>query len=185
MIKKIACMSLLVCTFAIFANPAFAIDSIKMNGKDFVFQLSSNNTHSFTPLDQKSDPLWKEKISFIYADNVKNEEELQSLAIRLRDSYSQKGRLLKALKVDPANNESGKFLLVAVMAGNDTAEAIIARVNIVKNSGAVIVYAHRFYGESKSKDLIAWFEKNGFRMEKEIIDFKSVPSKSVFLKVSK
>lgn len=167
------------------AGSVFAIDPLKLDGKEFVYRISSDEIHSFTPPDQKDNPLWEEMISFSYAGYVKNEEELQSLAIKIRNVFSQKGRLIKAFKVDPANNESSKFLIVAVMAGGNAAEAVLARVGIVNNSGVVLVYAHRFYGEGKAEDLIAWFQKNGFRMEREILDFRSVPSKSVFLEAGK
>ena len=182
MIKKNIYTICALSIFLLIARPVVAVESLSLGGKEFVYQISSNGGHSFVPAEQKTNPQWEEKITLIYAGNVTNEEELQSLAIKLRDSYQQKGRLLKALKIDPTENESSKFLLVAVMSGGDAAEAILARVNLENSSGSVLVYAHRFYGEERGGNVVGWFEKNGFRMEKEILEFQSVPSESVFLR---
>ena len=180
MLKIINYIFLVMGFAALVIKPVFAIDVLELNGKKFTYQLSSNKTHSFMPSNQKSNPEWKEKISIIYAPDVQNETGLESLASKLHHSYKNKGRVLKALKTDAEENNPSKFLLVTVMKGNDSVEAILTRMSLEDNLGTIFVYAHRFYGEEKSDELMAWFEKNGFRMEKEILEFKSIPSKTVF-----
>ena len=66
MIKKLIYIFFVVIFTLVITKPVSAIDSLTFYGKKFIYQLSSNETHSFTPS-------WQEKISIIYATDVQNE----------------------------------------------------------------------------------------------------------------
>ena len=172
-------MNLVAITLALFlASFSAAIagqpSSISFDGKQYVFRTSENSSHSFTPVEQANLSSRKDMISFVFADYVKTKSDLKSLAENLLSTYNTKGKLLKAV-AGPNTSNPDWFLLVAVMTGNNISEAIMARVSIENSIGVVMVYTHRFYGDDQGKDVVIWFEKNGYKQESNLISFVDFP----------
>ncbi|WP_415898535.1 hypothetical protein [Neptuniibacter sp. QD48_11] len=179
MIKRIT-GAVSLCAAMMLSTSVFAVEPIQLNGKSYAYNSSEEFTHSYFTGADKDKESWNEKVSVIFSSSTRSEDDLEELANDLRDGYSQNGRLVKAIKIAAKDGASTKFVVVGVMSGEEVAEGIMARASLVDGHSVVLMYSHRFYNENREKELIDWFEANGFNMEKELIDFAAIPSRAQF-----
>ena len=177
--KSIVPKMILILMVGVQSTFAASVENIGFSEKQFEFRDSKNGTHSFTPAGQEDLSTWQEMISFIYADYVKVTSDLQALANNLLESYSSKGKVMKAV-AGPDTSNPEWFIIASVISGSDAAEAIMTKVSIENSVGVVMVYSRRFYGNDKGSELVSWFQANGRRLEANLISFQNTPLKSNF-----
>jgi hypothetical protein len=158
------------------AVPPTAKRSFAFRDVGYFHRWSKNDLHEFTPEKQEDLDKWSDMISVNVYPDVDGGEGLAGRANAVLENYKRhQARVLKTHSIPRTADRPAEHLIAVVFGPPNFIEVAFARFKLVDGKGCSFVYSHRIYGEKIGDQMSAWLSANGAEVEKELMDWKSMP----------
>lgn len=143
----------------------------------YVYRWSKANQHEFTPEGQDDLDSWSDMITVNGYPDVQDGDGLAAAANAVLENYkNSQAKVLKTDSVPRTPKRPAEHLIAAVFGRPEFIEVAFARFKMVDGKGYSFVYSHRIYGEKIGDQMSAWLSANGAKVEKALMEWKSMPS---------
>ena len=150
-------------------------------GMEFFHRWSQNQQHEFTPEKQEDLKKWSDMITLNAYPEARDGDALAAKANAVLENYkSHKAMVLKTSSVPRTADREAEHLIAVVFGRPEFIEVAFARFKMVDGTGCSVVYSHRIYGEKIGDQMSAWLKSNGPAVEKELMEWSSMPSPVAF-----
>jgi hypothetical protein len=144
---------------------------------EYFHRWSKDEQHEFTPKKQEDLERWSDMITVNGYPNVDDGESLAATANAVLENYkSHQARVLKTSSVPRTPDRPAEHLIAVVFGRPNFIEVAFARFKLMDGKGCSFVYSHRIYGEKIGDQMSAWLSANGPKIEKALMEWKSMPS---------
>ena len=176
LLALVAGMAVLV-SAAAFAKqpPAAAPMTLKFSGVDYLHRWSKNGQNEFTPAAQPDLKTWRDMVTVVVHENVRNGDQLANLANGVLGNYQKAGQILRTDSKPRTANAEAQHFIAAMLAAPGVTEAVFARVLLHEGKGVVLVYSHRAYGAQSADTIGAWMGRNGQATEQALMSWSGTP----------
>lgn len=159
------------------ADPAAGKLSFVFRDVTYFHRWSEGEQHEFTPEKQENLNHWSDMVTVNGYPAVKDAEGLAAKANGVLENYkSHQAIVLKTNSVPRTEHRPAEHLIAVLFDRPKFIEVAFARFKLVDGTGSSIVYSHRIYGENIGDQNSAWLSANGKRIEKELMEWSSMPS---------
>lgn len=157
------------------AAPARPAASLNFKGVAYAHRWSNLNQAEFTPAGQEDLSKWQDMITVVSNAEARDGERLAGLAEALLGRYQQAGKIVKIDSKPLTPQRPAEHLIVAVLPAKGYVETVFARIKLIDQTGMVVIYAHRNYGDNAANDLGAWLTANGAATEQALMAWDGIP----------
>ncbi|MBX9399917.1 hypothetical protein K4L06_01230 [Lysobacter sp. BMK333-48F3] len=158
------------------AAQAPAPSSLAFNGARYAHRWSKGNQHEFTPAGQEDLSAWRDMITLVPRQEVRDGETLAALAESLLAQYKSAGKIIKTGSTPRTDSRPAEHFLIALLPGQGFLETVFVRFKLVDGTGVMAIYAHRNYGEAAAQDFGVWLQANGATVEQALMAWSDIPA---------
>lgn len=171
------------------AFPSFAADgnavastgnataqAIDFDGDRYLHRWSKNGQNEFTPPGQEDLAAWRDMLTIMVRDDVRNAETLASLANNVLAGYQNSGQVIRTDSRPMSPQRPAEHLIVGALATRDLVEVVFNRLLLKNGTGIVLVYSHRAYGANAAQRIEDWLKSHGDATERALMDLESIPA---------
>ena len=163
----------LIAMIPTFALAADLPKSLRFSGAEYHHRFTKNHQHEFTPAGQEDLSAWADMITVNQYPQISEPEGLAQAANSILGAYQgNRAMIVKTDSVPATAGAPAEHLIVALFPQPQFIEAVFTRVKMDNGVGCSIVYCHREYGANVGPQMSAWLQKNGPRLEKELMSWK-------------
>ncbi|HEV8238766.1 MAG TPA: hypothetical protein VGS57_05325 [Thermoanaerobaculia bacterium] len=148
---------------------------LSFGGVDYVHRWSKNNQNEFTPRNEADLAHWRNMITVIVYDGVRNGDQLAGTANSVLTMYQGNGQIVRTDSKPRTPQHPAEHLIVALLGSPGFLEAVFARFVLIDDVGIATVYSHRVYGEDAANPMDEWLEANGPSIEKTLMAWDRIP----------
>lgn len=146
---------------------------------NYFHRWSREEQHEFTPAEQEDLNKWSDMITINGYPDAGDGERLAATANAVLENYKKhQARVLKTRSVPRATDRPAEHLIAVVFTRQNFIEAAFARFKLVDGKGFSFVYSYRIYGEDMDDEMSAWLRANGEEVEKALMEWNSMPSRT-------
>lgn len=157
------------------------INSLQLDGTEFIHRWSQGNQHEFTPQGQEDLKVWKDMVTINIFPDVLDGEQLAQIANNVLGRYETIGAIVRTNSIPRTANSEAEHLIVAILKGNGVMEAVFAKIKMIQGKGTATVWSRREYGEADAAEAIgSWLNENGMAREKIFMEWDDYPQLNDF-----
>lgn len=139
-------------------------------GQPYLHRYTKGNLHEFTPKAQTNLDKFTDMVTVNVYPNAKDGDGLAAAANTVLETYkANKAMVVKTSSVPRTEKKEAEHLIVVLFPRQTFIEASFARFAIAKGIGRSVVYSHRIYGKRVGDQMSKWLERNGPKVEKELM----------------
>ncbi|HEA3202687.1 TPA: hypothetical protein RVS02_004264 [Aeromonas veronii] len=152
--------------------------AVSLGDHSFVHRWSKDNQNEFTPEGQADLTKWEEMVTLNVHPNVTDSDQLANLANAVLGNYQRSGKILRTDSKPRTKAQPSEHLIVAILGVPGVMEAAFARVMLVDDTGLIVVYSRRAYGDGAAQTIGKWLQTNGPTTEQTLMGWTQYPRPS-------
>ena len=149
--------------------------TLRFSGTDYVHRWSKNGQNEFTPGAQADLKTWRDMVTIVVNEKVRDGEQLAALANGVLGNYEKAGEIVRTDSKPRTGKAEAEHFIAAMLHAKGLSEAVFARVMMLEGRGVVVVYSHRTYGQHSEVTLAPWLDKNGEATERALMAWTGTP----------
>lgn len=148
---------------------------LTLDGVDYQHRWSKGGHHEFTPAGQADLSGWRDMLTVLVNDGVRDADQLAAFANGTLDLYRQRGKVLRTDSRPATPQRPAEHLIVVVLGAPEFLEAVFARFMLVEGRGVVTLRGRREYGRAVGPQMSQWLAAHGATVEAALMEWNGLP----------